>query len=147
MTTSTVRGRSPFPGCLDCGTNTLLYTNLGLTLYSVTDYIHNNTLPPPNVWHKGCLNINLIKIRYKTPKNIVCNLERRIKSDNLHFKKSLWLASIFTSRFYLKHLWHFQPWHIIRIGIQTFNMIFKIISIYNWNMLIGCFLIDIARLI
>jgi hypothetical protein len=35
VTTSTVRGRSPFPGCLDCGANTLLYTNLGLTLYSV----------------------------------------------------------------------------------------------------------------
>ena len=33
----------------------------------------------------------------------------------------------------LKHLWNFQPWHIIRIGIQTFNMIFKIISIYNNN--------------
>jgi hypothetical protein len=32
-----------------------------------------------------------------------------------------------------KHLWNFQPWHIIRIGIQTFNMIFKIISIYNNN--------------
>jgi hypothetical protein len=30
----------------DCGANTLLYTNLGLTLYSVTDYIHNNTTPP-----------------------------------------------------------------------------------------------------
>ena len=47
VTTSTVRDRSPFPGCLDCGANTLLYTNLGLTLYSVTDYIHNNTPPPP----------------------------------------------------------------------------------------------------
>jgi hypothetical protein len=33
----------------------------------------------------------------------------------------------------LKHLWNFQSWHIIRIGIQTFNMIFKIISIYNNN--------------
>jgi hypothetical protein len=31
----------------------------------------------------------------------------------------------------LKYLWNFQPWHIIRIGIQKFNMIFKIISIYN----------------
>ena len=41
---------APFPGCLDCGANTLLYTNLRLTLYSVTDYIHNNTppqTPPP----------------------------------------------------------------------------------------------------
>ena len=55
----------------------------------VTDYIHNNTLPHPNVWHKGCLNINLIKIRYKTPKNIVCNLGCRINCDNLYFKKSL----------------------------------------------------------
>ena len=55
VTTSTVRSRSPFPGCLDCGANTLLYTNLGLALYSVTDYIHNNTRPPPpNVCHKGC---------------------------------------------------------------------------------------------
>jgi hypothetical protein len=29
------------------------------------------------------------EVAYKTPKNIVCNLGRRIKSDNLYFKKSL----------------------------------------------------------
>ena len=45
MTTSTVRDRSPFPGCLDCGANTLLYTNLRHCTLLLISY--SQQYPPP----------------------------------------------------------------------------------------------------